>query len=93
MRLGPVGALSRIHGQRHVEPDGGVGGGFHHPARRRDGVLDRALWHLEQQLLGGPATPEAQLEALRAVTPAALRAAGRRLALDTTFALRPEVRA
>ena len=40
--------------------------------------------------LGLDPSPAAHLERMRAVTPAAVRGVGRRLALDTTFFLRPE---
>lgn len=71
--------------------DGFLGAFAHHVASMQDSPKATALWYQERLAVGGAASPAAHLDALRAVTPAQVRAVGARLALDTTVALRPEV--
>jgi predicted Zn-dependent peptidase len=61
----------------------------HRVAAMRDNPRALVGWHQEQTALGLDPSPEAWLESLRAVTPAGVRRAGARLALDTAFYLRP----
>ncbi len=63
-------------------------------AHRIDALRDspRAMvgWLQERMALGLHESPDAYLDQVRRVTPAAVRRVGSRLALDTTFYLRPE---
>lgn len=61
----------------------------HRVAALRDSPHGMVSWYQERLALGLDPSPESFLEGLEAVTPAAVRRAGRRLALDTTFCLRP----
>ena len=73
-----------------VARDGFLAAVAHQVAAMQDSPKATALWYQERLAVGGAPSPAAHLEALRAVTPAAVRAVGRRIALDTTVALRPE---
>ncbi|MDA1194279.1 MAG: insulinase family protein [Planctomycetota bacterium] len=61
----------------------------HGVASMLDSPKATAAWYEERLAIGGAESPRAHLAALRAVTPAAVRAVGRRVTLDTTFSLRP----
>ncbi len=62
----------------------------HAVAAMQDSPRSIVAWYQQRLALGGAGTPAAVLAALRRVTPAQVRAVGSRIALDTTFALRPE---
>jgi hypothetical protein len=62
----------------------------HRVAALRDSAHGMVSWMQERLALGLDPSPDAYLDGLRAVTPGAVRRAGRRLALDTTFYLRPD---
>jgi len=61
----------------------------HRLAALRDSPHAMVGWLQERLALGLDPSPEGFFEQVLAVTPAAVRRAGRRLALDTTFYLRP----
>ena len=61
----------------------------HHVAALNDSPRAMVAWHQERTALGLDPSPDAWLARLRAVRPAAVRRAGARLALDTSFYLRP----
>lgn len=88
-----IAKLARDVGRGRLDPaarDGFLAAVAHQVASMQDSPKATALWYQERLAIGGAASPAAHLDALRAVTPAAVRAAGARLALDTTVALRPE---
>lgn len=62
----------------------------HRIAALRDSPQAMLGWYQERLALGLDPTPETWLARQRAVTPAAVRRAGARLALDTSFYLAPE---
>ena len=62
----------------------------HRVAAMRDSPGAMLAWYQERLALGLDPSPEAWLAQLYAVTPAAVRRAGARLALDTVFYLRPQ---
>jgi predicted Zn-dependent peptidase len=59
----------------------------HHFAGLPENRAALVAWHQECLVLGRDPSPEAPLQALRAVTPADVRRVGRRLRLDTTYVL------
>lgn len=61
----------------------------HRVAALRDSPMGMTSWMQERLALGLDPSPDAYLDKLAAVTPAAVERAGRRLELDTTFYLRP----
>lgn len=88
-----IGRLTREVADGHVDNgarDGYLAAVAHQVASMQDSPKATALWYQERLAVGGAASPSAHLDALRAVTPAAIRAVGKRIALDTTVALRPE---
>ena len=88
-----IGKLTNEVASGVLEPtarDGFLNAVAHQVASMQDSPKATALWYQERIAIGGADSPAAHLDALRSVTPAALRAVGKRIALDTTVALRPE---